>query len=215
VALAQRLASLRRELPAGTRLLAVSKGQPAALVRQAVAAGQRSFGESRLQEAVAKQAELSDLEPLDWHFIGRLQANKARGVIRHFGTIHSLDSLVLARRLARIAAEEGRAPAVLFQVKLRPDPAKTGFAPAELRQCWPELAALAPLRPVGLMTIAPLGLDASQRLALFQECAALAMELGLAELSMGMSGDWRQAAAAGSTWVRIGTALFGARPQPG
>ena len=211
--LAQRLATLQRSLPAGTTLLAVSKGQPAAVVREAVAAGQRSFGESRLQEAAAKQAELADLEPLDWHFIGRLQANKARGVLRHFGTIHSVDSLSLARRLARIAAEEGLSPAVLFQVKLHPDPAKTGFAPEELRACWPELAALAPLRVEGLMTIAPMGLEPAQRLSLFQACAALAAELGLPQLSMGMSGDWREAAAAGSTWVRIGTAVFGSR-QP-
>lgn len=192
----------------------MSKGQPAALLRRAVAAGQRSFAESRLQEAVAKQAELADLEPLDWHYIGRLQANKARGVLRHFGTIHSLDSLGLARRLARIAAEEGLSPAVFVQVKLRPDPGKTGFEPQELRAGWPELSALAPLRTVGLMTIAPLGLDAPQRLALFRECAALAAELGLTQLSMGMSGDWREAVAAGSTWVRIGTALFGTRQPP-
>lgn len=212
--LPERLAALRGGLPPGCRLLAVSKGQPADQIRAAVAAGQRSFGESRLQEAVLKQAELADLEPLDWHFIGRLQANKARGVVRHFGTIHSVDSLELARRLARIAAEEQRAPAVLFQVKFRPDPAKTGFAPAELRQLWPELRHLAPLRPVGLMTLAPLGLDAAERRALFGQCTALATELGLAERSMGMSGDWPEAAAAGSTWVRIGTGLFGARPAP-
>ena len=210
--LAQHLQSLRRQLPPGCQLLAVSKGQPAAAIRRAVAAGQRSFGESRLQEATAKQAALADLAPLDWHFIGRLQANKARGVLRHFDTIHSLDSLALAQRLARIAAEEGRAPAVFLQVKLRPDPGKTGFTAEELRRAWPELAALAPLRPVGLMTIAPLGLPVEARGALFQEGAALARELGLGELSMGMSGDWREAAAAGSTWVRLGTALFGERP---
>ena len=104
--LAQCLQSLRRQLPPGCQLLAVSKGQPAAAIRRAVAAGQRSFGESRLQEATAKQAALADLAPLDWHFIGRLQANKVRGVLRHFDTIHSLDSLALAQRLARIAAEE-------------------------------------------------------------------------------------------------------------
>jgi PLP dependent protein len=190
----------------------VSKGQPAAAIRAAVAAGQRSFGESRLQEAIAKQAELADLGPLDWHFIGRLQANKARGVVRHFATIHSLDSLALAQRLARIAAEEQRSPAVFLQVKLRPDANKTGFSPAELRQCWPALRQLAPLRPLGLMTIAPLGLEPAARQALFGECAALARELGLAELSMGMSGDWREAAACGSTWVRLGSAVFGARP---
>lgn len=210
--IAARLASLRQQLPPGCRLLAVSKGHPAAAIRAAVAAGQRSFAESRLQEATAKQDELADLEPLDWHFIGRLQANKARGVVRRFGTIHSLDSLALAQRLARIAAEEQREPAVLWQVKLRPDPGKTGFSAEELRRCWPQLAALAPLRPVGLMTIAPQGLEPVDHLALFGECAALARELGLAELSMGMSGDWREAAACGSTWVRIGSALFGERP---
>jgi pyridoxal phosphate enzyme (YggS family) len=211
--MAERLARLRAALPPRTRLLAVSKGQPPEAIRRAVALGVGSFGESRLQEAVAKQAALADLEPLDWHFIGRLQANKARGVLRHFGTIHSLDSLPLAERLRRIAAEEGLAPDVLLQVKLRPDPAKTGFEPEDLEAQWPRLRQLAPLRLVGLMTIAPLGLDPDGRSALFVECAALAARLGLPELSMGMSGDWREAVAAGSTWVRIGSALFGPRPS--
>lgn len=211
---AERLAAIRAQLSASTQLLAVSKGHPAAAIRELAGLGQRSFGESRLQEAAAKQEELADLS-LDWHFIGRLQANKVRGVLRHFGTIHSLDSLPLAQRAARIAAEETLSPAVLFQVKLRPDPGKTGFSAEELRQAWPRLAALAPLRPVGLMTIAPLGLSPGERQALFADCAALARELGLRELSMGMSGDWPEAVAAGSTWVRIGSTLFGARPGNG
>jgi len=210
--LATRLADVRRRLPPRARLLAVSKGQPAAAIRRAVALGQRSFGESRLQEAVAKQAELADLDPLDWHFIGRLQANKARGVLRHFGTIHSVDSLELAERLARIAAEEGWRPSLLLQVKLRPDPAKTGFSPDDLRAAWPRLRALPAVRLSGLMTIAPLGLTATEREVLFRECAELAAELGLEDLSMGMSGDWPEAVAAGSTWVRLGTGLFGERP---
>ncbi|MEB3168237.1 MAG: YggS family pyridoxal phosphate-dependent enzyme [Synechococcaceae cyanobacterium] len=209
--LAERLAALRAELPARTRLLAVSKGQPAAAIREAVAAGQRSFGESRLQEALAKRAELADLEPLDWHFIGRLQANKARQVLRHFGSLHSLDSLELAQRLQRLAIEEGLAPNLFLQVKLRPDPGKTGFEAEALRQAWPQLRRLEPLRPVGLMTIPPQGLSAAELQQLFGDAAALAAELELPELSMGMSGDWRQAAAAGSTWVRIGSGLFGPR----
>jgi pyridoxal phosphate enzyme (YggS family) len=211
LSLAQRLASLRAALPGHCRLLAVSKGQPAELLRQAVAAGQRSFGESRLQEALAKQAALADLEPLDWHFIGRLQANKVRGVLRHFSTIHSLDCLPLAKRMARIAAEEGLAPEVFCQVKLRPDPGKVGFEAEALRQQWPVLLQLSPLRLRGLMTIAPYGLDPDHRRALFAECASLARDLQLPELSMGMSGDWPEAAAAGSTWVRIGSGLFGPR----
>jgi len=205
------LAELRRRLPPTCHLLAVSKGQPPQAIRAAVGLGQRSFGESRLQEAIAKQQALADLGPLDWHFIGRLQANKVRGVLRHFATIHSLDSLPLAQRMARIAAEEGLSPAVLLQVKLRPDPAKTGFSAHELRDLVPQLPSLAPLRIVGLMTLCPLGLTGAERGELFRECARLADELALPERSMGMSGDWPEAVEAGSTWVRLGSALFGSR----
>jgi len=213
--LAERLAALQSALPRSTRLLAVSKGHPAELVRQAAALGQRSFGESRLQEAIAKQDALGDLPDLDWHFIGRLQANKARAVLRRFGTIHSVDSLALAERLQRIAAEEGLAPGILLQVKFRPDPAKTGFEPDEVRALGADLGRLAPLRCLGLMTIAPLGLTAGERLELYRDCRALADALGLPDCSMGMSGDWRDAVAAGSTWVRLGSVLFGSRPiQP-
>ena len=112
------------------------------------------------------------------------------------------------------AAEEQRTPQVLLQVKLRPDPSKGGFEPQELLRDWPQLQQLAPLQITGLMTIAPLVLELQERRSLFQDCAALAGELGLHELSMGMSGDWREAAASGSTWVRIGSALFGERQQP-
>jgi pyridoxal phosphate enzyme (YggS family) len=207
-AAAERLARLQAQLPPQTRLLAVSKGQPVERIRELALLGQRSFGESRLQEAVAKQEALADLPELDWHYIGGLQANKVRAVLRRFATVHSLDSLPLAERAARIAAEEGLAPAVFLQVKLRPDPTKGGFSEAELRQAWPRLRQLQPLRPLGLMTMAPLGLSLEQRRALFRDCAALARDLELPELSMGMSGDWPEAAAAGSTWVRIGSALF-------
>jgi len=104
------------------------------------------------------------------------------------------------------------APAVFLQVKLRVDPSKTGLSAEDLRQLWPRLQRLEPLRCVGLMTIAPQDLPRAESLALFGDCAALARDLGLAELSMGMSGDWREAAAAGSTWVRIGSGLFGPKP---
>lgn len=209
--MADRFLAVRRSLPPTCQLLAVSKGHPAAAIREAVALGQRSFGESRLQEAEAKQLELADLPPLDWHFIGRLQANKVRGVLRHFGTIHSLDSLPLAERLRRIAQEEGLSPVVFTQVKLLSDPGKTGFDPDALRQLWPTLAGMAPLQLRGLMTILPQGLESKERLALFQRCADLAREFQLSELSMGMSGDWQEAVKAGSTWIRLGSTLFGER----
>lgn len=213
-AAAARLATLQAQLPAHTRLLAVSKGHPAARIRELALLGQRSFGESRLQEATAKQEQLADLPGLDWHFIGHLQANKVRAVLRRFPTLHSIDSGSLAERVSRIAAEEGLSPAGFLQVKLRPDPSKGGFSAAELREAWPQLQQLPALRLVGLMTMAPLGLDAEQRRQLFHDCAALAAELQLPELSMGMSGDWPEAAAAGSTWVRVGSALFGPKPLP-
>ena len=209
---AARLQALNEQLPAHTRLLAVSKGHPASSIRALAQAGQRSFGESRLQEATAKQQELADLDGLDWHFIGRLQANKVRPVLKQFSAIHSVDSLALAERVSRIAGEEGLRPAVFLQVKLRPDPNKGGLSADALEQEWPRLQQLPNLRIVGLMTMAPLGLEAPQRQVLFAECSALAKRLGLPELSMGMSGDWPEAAAAGSTWVRVGSALFGPKP---
>ena len=206
---ADRLAALSAQLPAHTRLLAVSKGHPASSIRALAQAGQRSFGESRLQEATAKQQDLTDCVDLDWHFIGRLQANKVRPVLKQFSVIHSVDSLSLAERISRIAGEEGLLPSIFLQVKLRPDPNKGGLSVEELEREWPRLQQLPHLRIVGLMTMAPLEVEGAEREALFVECSALAQRLGLAELSMGMSGDWPEAAAAGSTWVRVGSALFG------
>jgi pyridoxal phosphate enzyme (YggS family) len=211
ISLADRLEHYRGRLPSTCQLLAVSKGQPVERIREAVACGQASFGESRLQEAVAKQEALTDLPPLDWHFIGRLQANKVRAILRHFSTIHSLDSLPMAERLNRIAREEATTPRVFLQVKLWPDPNKTGFSAEELREVWPALQRLEALDLVGLMTMAPLDLNLEERKALFEGCRALAVELGLAELSMGMSGDWPEAVKAGSTWIRLGSSLFGSR----
>ena len=208
---ADRWRELRAQLPQGSRLLAVSKGHPASAVREIAALGQSAFGESRLQEAQQKQAELADL-PLDWHFIGRLQSNKVRAVVRAFSVIHSLDSWSLAERASRIASEEERSPEVYLQVKLRPDPSKGGWSAADLLEAWPRLAALPGLRIRGLMTMAPQGLNATERLSLFGDCTALADRLALPERSMGMSGDWPEAAASGSTWLRLGSALFGPRP---
>ena len=104
---------------------------------------------------------------------------------------------------------------MFLQVKLRAAPRNPGFAAPELRGQWRQFQQLPGVQLVGLMTMAPLGLSADQRRALFGECAALAQELGLTELSMGMSGDWPEAAAAGSTWVRLGSVLFGPKPCQG
>ena len=210
--LSDRWTALQAELPDSARLLAVSKGHPAAAIRELAGRGQRAFGESRLQEALPKQEQLADLA-LQWHFIGRLQSNKVRSVVRAFPVIHSVDSLPLAQRVSRIAGEEEQWPEVLLQVKLRPDANKGGFLRDELLSAWTELAALPSMTVIGLMTMAPMGCDADDRRALFQECRELADQLELRECSMGMSGDWQDAAAAGSTWLRLGSVLFGPRPS--
>ena len=179
-------------------------------MRRVAELGQSDFGESRVQEALPKQKELIDLK-LRWHFIGRLQSNKVRPVVKAFDVIHSVDSLSLAERVSRIAVEEGRQPEVLLQVKLRPDPSKGGLSADELSAIWSDLQALPGLRISGLMTMAPLDMAVDQRKGLFADCRALADRLKLAECSMGMSTDWKEAAEAGSTWLRIGSALFGSR----
>lgn len=216
------LEALQHRLPPGVTLLAVSKGQPAEAVEQAYAAGQRCFGESRLQEAAPKITALRQRCPqLEWHFIGHLQANKVRPVAKAFAWIHSLDRISLAQRLDRIVGEEGCCPQVLLQVKLRPDPGKAGFSPEQLTSHLPTLVHLSHLKLRGLMTMAPLGLEPDQLHRLFSECCRLSYQLrarlpsavarDFNQLSMGMSRDWPQAVAAGSTLVRIGSGIFGAR----
>ena len=208
--LEQRWRELQADWPTGAKLLAVSKGHPAESIRTLAALGQLDFGESRLQEARPKQESLADLT-LRWHFIGRLQSNKVRAVVRTFSVIHSVDSLPLAERIARISQEEGHRPKLFLQVKLREDPTKGGWSMSALEESCEQLQGLSGVSIIGLMTMAPQELPLDGRIRLFQECRALADRFDLPECSMGMSGDWRQAADAGATWLRLGSVLFGAR----
>lgn len=217
--IADRIRDVQRLLPPGVRLIAVSKKMPCDAVRVAYGAGVRDFGESRVQEAIAKQAQLKDLTDITWHFIGRLQANKARKALDHFQWIHSVDSLKLAERLDRQAAEAGCQPQCCLQVKLMPDPNKSGFAVADLWAALPHLSQLHHINICGLMTIPPFGLTAEASQVVFEQANALAAQINerdfegiqLTELSMGMSGDYSLAIAAGATMVRLGTILFGDR----
>ena len=195
----------------GTNVLAVSKGKPAEAIRSLAKNGQVDFGESRLQEALAKIDILKDLPGLRWHFIGHLQANKVRGVVKNFDVIHSVHSLKLAERISRISVEEQKIPEVMCQVKFREDPSKTGFSVDHLLEVWNNLLVLPNIKITGLMTISPLEIDLVERKKLFQECRLLANKLSLPDCSMGMSHDWQEAVDAGATWVRLGTALFGER----
>ena len=198
--------------PASVGLLAVSKTQPAAAIREAAEAGMRDFGENYLQEALDKQAELSEL-PLTWHFIGPIQSNKTKSIDEHFDWVHSVDLLKIAQRLSDQRPAELPPLNICLQVNVSGEASKSGCAPDELPQLAQAVAAMPRLRLRGLMCIpAPSEAPADQRAA-FARLRALRDELPLTldTLSMGMSQDLEAAIAEGATWVRIGTALFGAR----
>lgn len=212
----QRIQELREQIPPQVRLIAISKGVGVEAIAEAYAAGVRDFGESRLQEALPKQAQLAQYRDITWHFIGHLQTNKARKAIESFSWIHSVDSFKLAQRLNDCAQALAKYPQVCLQVKLAPDPNKYGWSPQELLQDLPELNQLDHLKIRGLMTILPLGLSQTESLAIFQATEKLAREINaqnwsnlqLTELSMGMSGDYPLAIAAGSTMIRLGRIIF-------
>lgn len=207
--LATRFSEVSESLTLGVHLLAVSKGHSASAIRNLADLGQIDFGESRLQEALPKLKSLKDLQEIRWHFIGHLQSNKVRSVIRHFDVIHSVDSLELAKRVSRIAIDENKCQEIMLQVKFRKDPSKGGFLPEELMEQWPELIELPSIKIIGLMTMAPIQLSLLDKKLLFRECRDFANKLQLKDCSMGMSNDWKQALEAGSTWLRLGSRLFG------
>jgi pyridoxal phosphate enzyme (YggS family) len=215
----ERIAHIRQQLPAGVRLIAVTKQVSVDAMREAYVAGIRDFGESRTQEAEAKVAQLKDLPNLNWHLIGHLQNNKAKKALEQFQWIHSCDSLKLAQRLNRIAAELSLRPQVCLQVKVVPDPDKYGWTVPELLADLPELDQCDAIQIQGLMTILPLGLSQQESLAVFERTRELAEKirqqnwsnLQMQELSMGMSGDYPLAVQAGATMVRLGRIIFGER----
>ncbi len=214
-----RLETIRAAIPESVRLVAVTKTFEAHIVRSAYELGIRDFGENKVQEALEKQAALSDITDATWHFIGHVQSNKARKVLEHFDWIHSVDSLKLANRLDRQAAELNKSPYCCLQVKLVPDPSKDGFELDELKAVLPDLDQLSHLKICGLMVILPYGLNRAQATEIFEQAEALRRDLKqqpwqhlrMDELSMGMSGDFELAIAAGATMVRIGSGLFGRR----
>ncbi len=196
---------------AAVHLLAVAKHQPAAAVRALYALGQRDFGENYLQEAQAKQQELADLDGLVWHFIGPLQRNKTAAVAEHFSWVHSLDRLILAQRLSAQRPPAQAPLQVFLQVNISDEDSKSGCAPADVAALAAAVRELPNLRLRGLMAIpAPDDQGAFQRLAELQ-AQLNAQGYALDTLSMGMSADLEAAIAAGATWVRVGTALFGPR----
>lgn len=206
----------RAKRPGGAlHLVAVSKTFPVGDIREAVGAGQRIFGESRLQEAEPKISELpSDLE---WHFIGRVQRNKVRKILPLFAYVHAVDSLKLAEYMDGVAGELGLRPKVFLQVDQAAEESKGGFDVIGLRRDFPQIMKLEHLDVVGLMTIPPAAESAElsrhwfRDLRLLRDELASACSANLPFLSMGMSGDFEVAVEEGATHVRVGSAIFGKR----
>lgn len=202
--------------PGGIRLLAVSKTHSADAVREAWDAGQKAFGESRVQEALAKIPLLPSA--LEWHFIGHLQTNKIRRALPLFFLFHGVDNSDTARQIDRIAAETGACPRVLLEVNVSGEASKFGFPPDRLRKELDGLLSLPRLQIAGLMTIAPYDEVPEKARPYFAALRGLRDEVErragvpLPELSMGMTGDFEPAIAEGATIVRVGSAIFGGRP---
>ncbi|WP_313314691.1 YggS family pyridoxal phosphate-dependent enzyme [Stutzerimonas nitrititolerans] len=196
-------------------LLAVSKTQPAEAIREANGAGLSDFGENYLQEALEKQADLADLA-LTWHFIGPIQSNKTRAITEHFDWVHSVDRLKIAQRLSEQRPTELPPLNVCLQVNVSGEASKSGCAPQDVAELARTIATLPNLRLRGLMAIPEPTNDRAEQHAAFARLRQLqqALALELDTLSMGMSQDLEAAIAEGATWVRIGTALFGARAYP-
>lgn len=188
--------------PASVTLVAVSKTKPVELLREAIAAGQRSFGENYAQEFRDKHIELPDL---DWHFIGALQTNKVKYVAGKASLVHTCDRLSLAQELSKRAPSEQR---VLLEINIGREPQKAGVLPDDAPVLLDQVRALPKLRCDGLMCIPPSEGDPRKHFAALRE---LGTKLGLRELSMGMSADYEAAIEEGATIVRVGTAIFGAR----
>ena len=217
--LIERIRSIQDSLPESVKLIAVSKKVGPAAIREAYAAGIRDFGESRIQEAQSKIEQLQDLPGITWHFIGHLQSNKAKKALSYFQWLHSVDSLKLAQRLNLLAQELGVVPKISLQVKILPDPNKSGWTIQQILDDLTELNLCKNLQIEGLMTIPPLGLDSSEVIYVFNRTRELTAEIDernlsnikMKQLSMGMSQDYQLAIQSGATMIRLGTILFGER----
>ena len=202
---------IKKQLPLNVNLLAVSKGFSSKEIKIINNLGQNDFGESRFQEAIEKKLLLDDLKNIKWHFIGRVQTNKIRKIVQNFAYIHSVDSYEKLLKISNVSFEEKRNPIVMLQVKLSDDPNKGGFNPEVLLKKWDQIKEFKSIKIKGLMTINPKGLSSIENIKLFKKCRNLADSLKLQDCSMGMSGDWEEAVKAGSTWLRLGSTIFGNR----
>ena len=211
--IAQNLARVRAAIPPGVTLVAVSKTQPPEAIRAAYAAGQRDFGENYAQEWRDKARALEDLPDVTWHFIGALQTNKVKYLVGKIAWVHTVDRLPLAQELSRRSAACAVTTRVLLEVNVGGEASKSGCSPADVPPLAAAVARLPGLALKGLMCIPPAGPDPRPYFETLRRLRD-ALPLSLPDLSMGMSGDYPIAIAEGATIVRVGTAIFGARPPP-
>lgn len=207
--------------PTAVRLIAATKFVSVDRIRQAIEAGVRIFGENRLQEALPKIEALGSSAGVRWHFIGKLQRRKVKTVVGRFEMIHSVDSVELATEVDRRAAEAGVCQAVLLEVNIGGEQTKAGFTPEGVAEALPTLDAMAHLAVKGLMVMPPPTPEPEGARPYFSRARALATSLArmnlrrirFGELSMGMSHDYEIAVEEGATMVRVGSAIFGERPN--
>jgi len=217
--IAQRLAVVRANIaaacdrsardPAAVTLVAVSKTHGAPVIAEAYTAGQSDFGENRVQEGAAKIEALraAGITPA-WHLLGRLQTNKIRAALSLFDVLHAVDSA----RLARAISDRSERPVPIFlEVNIAGEATKEGVDPSEAPAVAAEIATLANIDVIGLMTVAPIVADPEDVRPVFRTLRELRDAIGLRELSMGMTGDYEVAIEEGATFVRIGRAIFGPR----
>jgi len=214
----RRAAERAERSPGGVRLVAATKTVPVERIQEGIAAGLSILGENRMQEALAKMAQLKEA-PVRWHFIGQLQRRKVRTIVGLFDVIHSVDSVELAQEIDRRAGEAGMTQTILLEVNMGGESTKAGFQPDEIERQIPVLGVLPHVRIQGLMTIPPPTPEPEQARSYFRGLRELAGRIAgqgvpsvtMQELSMGMSHDYEVAIEEGATLVRVGTAIFGAR----
>lgn len=198
-------------------LLAVSKTKPAEMIREAMSAGQRAFGENYVQELEEKYDIFGD--SVDWHMIGHLQRNKVKNVVGKAGLIHSVDSIRLAEQIEKESAKKGTVSNILIEVNVADEESKWGFTPEETEGAVRKISGMEHVHVCGLMTSAPITADPESNRVYFRQLKELFDRLDslnidntdMRVLSMGMTGDYTVAVEEGSTMVRVGTGIFGAR----
>jgi pyridoxal phosphate enzyme (YggS family) len=216
MSITRNLVALKEQIPAGVALVAVSKFKPAPDLEEAYAAGQRDFGENYVQELVEKEAQLP--KDIRWHFIGHLQSNKVKYIAPFVHLIHSVDSAKLLKEVQKQGQANQRVISCLLQIHIAEEDTKSGFSPEEVLQLVRDYdaEAFSHVAIVGLMGMGTFTDDAAQTRREFQALHRIYVEVReiwpqLTTLSMGMSGDWQTAVEEGSTLVRIGSTIFGAR----